>query len=242
MTQMTLLVDADIVAYRAASAAETPVDWGNGLWTLHAFEQEVKDSVDAFMEDCIAKAKVDHVHAVISDKLNFRKTVESSYKSNRKNVRRPMLLDFAKDYMVETYNGISYPNLEADDVLGILATQDNTNIIWSIDKDLMTIPAKHLVDGEIIEISEEKADYQFFYQALIGDTTDGYGGCPKVGPKTAEKILDAKSDLTLWERVVTAYIKAGLNEDYALTQARLARILRAGEYDFETNQVKLWSP
>ena len=29
------LVDADIVAFKAASAVETATDWGDGLWTLH---------------------------------------------------------------------------------------------------------------------------------------------------------------------------------------------------------------
>ena len=32
----TLLVDGDIVAYKAATIAETPIDWGDGVWTLHA--------------------------------------------------------------------------------------------------------------------------------------------------------------------------------------------------------------
>ena len=30
--------------------------------------------------------------------------------------------------------------------------------------------------------------------------------------------------------------------DYALTMARLARILREGEYDFAKGEVKLWTP
>ena len=33
------LVDADIVAFKAATAAEQPINWGDGLWTLHAYEQ-----------------------------------------------------------------------------------------------------------------------------------------------------------------------------------------------------------
>ena len=39
-----------------------------------------------------------------------------------------------------------------------------------------------------------------------------------------------------------AYAKAGFGEDYALTMARLARILRDGEYDFNTKKVNLWEP
>ena len=73
----------------------------------------------------------------------------------------------------------------------------------------------------------------------MGDTTDGYSGCPKIGPKTAEKIL--KSNPT-WDAVVNQYQKADLSPDYALTQARLARILRHTEWDDDKMAVKLWEP
>jgi DNA polymerase-1 len=46
----------------------------------------------------------------------------------------------------------------------------------------------------------------------------------------------------MWERVVSAYEKAGLSEAEAITQARVARILRASDYDFVNKSVKLWSP
>jgi DNA polymerase-1 len=44
----------------------------------------------------------------------------------------------------------------------------------------------------------------------------------------------------MWKIVVKAYEKAGMNEQDALQQARVARILRHGEYDKKTGEVKLW--
>ena len=91
-------------------------------------------------------------------------------------------------------------------------------------------------------------------QTLTGDTTDGYTGCPGIGPKTAEKILQAalaegtteanpaQLREIYWQHVVKAYAKAGLSEEEALTQARVARICRNSDYDFKTKQVILWSP
>jgi DNA polymerase-1 len=137
------------------------------------------------------------------------------------------------------YNTIMYRNLEADDVLGILGTKNRDTIIWSEDKDLLTIPAKHWINGEVVEITEAEANYQFLYQTLIGDSTDNYKGCPTIGPKTANKIL---SSGCTWEAVVEAFKSKGLSEEVALENARLARILRDGEYNTETGEVYLWQP
>ena len=45
---MRFLVDADIVAFKAASAAEKPINWGDGLWTLHAYEEEAQAYVNEY--------------------------------------------------------------------------------------------------------------------------------------------------------------------------------------------------
>ena len=51
-----LLVDGDIVAYKAATASETPVHWGDGLWTLHAYEQDVSLRLDTFISTLVDEA------------------------------------------------------------------------------------------------------------------------------------------------------------------------------------------
>lgn len=236
---MKLLIDGDIIAYTSATKAETPVNWGDGLWTLHAFEQDVRESIDEAMSKLLTDSGCTDVVTALSDAANFRKQVDPTYKANRVGIRKPMLLPYAKEYMYDKYNGVIWENLEADDVLGIMGSEDDNTIIWSTDKDLKTIPGKHLIDGEVVTISQEEGDYWFYYQALVGDLTDNYSGCPKVGAKTAEKILAHDCS---WTAVVVTYMKAGLSEDVALTQARLARILRAGEYNKETAEVTLWTP
>jgi DNA polymerase-1 len=45
-----------------------------------------------------------------------------------------------------------------------------------------------------------------------------------------------------WETIVAAYVKSGLTKEDALRNARLARILRPSEYDFDTNTPVLWTP
>ena len=76
------------------------------------------------------------------------------------------------------------------------------------------------------------------YQTLVGDSTDNYKGCPAVGAKTADKLLQENG--ATWQTVVDAFADKGLGEEIAIENARLARILRDGEYNFKTKKVKLW--
>ena len=100
-----LLIDGDIIAYKAAASAETPINWGDGLWSLHAFEPDV----EARLEDQIHKlmeAPAQDCIITLSDKANFRKEVAPYYKANRKDVRKPMLLGWAREYLTSKYNTI----------------------------------------------------------------------------------------------------------------------------------------
>lgn len=237
-TSRTLLVDGDIVAYKAATIAETPIDWGDGVWTLHAHEKDVIGSMEEFMSKIIAESGCDKVITCLSGDNLYRKDVAPYYKANRKGTRKPMLLKFAKKYLADKYNGLIEDNLEADDLLGILGSADKNTVIWSADKDLLTIPAYHLIDGKVVEVDKEEADYHFLYQTLVGDSTDNYKGCPTVGDKKANKLLQEKG--ATWETVKAAYASQNLSELVAIENARLARILRDGEYNFKTKEVKLW--
>ena len=235
----TLLVDGDIVAYKAAAIAETPIDWGDGLWTLHAHEKDVIGSVEEFMCKIIEESGCDKVITCLTGNSLYRKDIAPYYKENRKTVRKPMLLNFAKKYLSDKYNGKVEDKLEADDLLGILGSSSDEYIIWSEDKDLLTVPAYHLIHGRVEQVAEEQADYNFFYQTLVGDTTDNYKGCPTVGKVKADKMLQQKG--ATWQTVVDAYASQNLSEEVAIENARLARILRNGEYNFETKEVKLWA-
>jgi DNA polymerase-1 len=45
-----------------------------------------------------------------------------------------------------------------------------------------------------------------------------------------------------WQTVVNTYEKAGMTEEDALLNARMAFILRDGYYNKETKEIKLWTP
>jgi DNA polymerase-1 len=241
------LIDADVTAFATSAAAEKAIDWGDGMWTVHAFEHDVAlaftDSIDRIQEATGA----DKVILAFSDDNReniWRKKVLPTYKSNRAGQRAPMLRKWAIGFAREHYETITKPTLEGDDVLGILATRKGNKdelVICTIDKDLKTIPGFHYNFGkrELFEVTEEEADRWHLFQTLTGDATDGYAGCPGIGPVVANRILDEDPS---WDAVVKAYKKAGLGEEEALVQAQVARICRASDYDFKTKQVKLWNP
>ena len=80
-------------------------------------------------------------------------------------------------------------------------------------------------------------------QTLIGDSTDGYKGCPKIGPVKAGKLLDPLVDFwDMWEMVVQAFEDAGLDECSAIANAQMARILRAEDYRYIEKEFRIWHP
>lgn len=246
MQKKKLLIDGDILIYKIATQNEIDTHWGDGLWTLHCDEKQCKADVDSQIEDLGAQLEADDYIVALTDSQNFRKDVLPTYKANRKDKRKPMVLNALRKYVMEKHNGVIWKNLEADDVLGIMATEpsDEKRIIVSIDKDLKQIPALISVDGLVVNETPLKlADYWFMIQTLSGDAVDGYTGLPTVGIKTAEKLINKYTMvpvLDLWKIVVGLYKEKGFSEQEALQQARVARILRHGEYNKETGEVKLW--
>ncbi len=233
-------------------AAEVPIQWTDDLWTLHAHMSTAQDVFDASVADIVAATGATNVIVALSDASNFRYRVYPRYKHNRKDKRPPLLRAALKEYVQARYDCFLRPDLEGDDVLGILSTSPHIvkgdKIIVSTDKDMKTVPGKLYNSGwkEYSEITERAADYHHLMQTLTGDATDGYPGCPGIGPKRAEAILSGmlKDDAPVadyWSKVVATYEKAGLSEEYALTQARVARICRA-DYDFKKKEVILWTP
>ena len=158
-----------------------------------------------------------------------------------------MTLKALREYVMKKHNGVMWANLEADDVMGIMATEpsDEDRIVVSIDKDLRTIPCNLSADGLTVEtIPPRLADYNFMIQTLTGDKTDGYDGIDGVGIVTANKLIQKYTNVPLkdlWKIVKGIYKDKGYTVKEALAQARVARILRHGEYNKETGNVKLWT-
>jgi len=168
---------------------------------------------------------------------------------------------------------IEVPTLEGDDVLGLLATHPKpewipeNRIVVSIDKDMQTLPGIRLYmpnrpDDGVRDISPHAADVNWMKQTLAGDAVDNYPGFPGIGAAGAEALLLPVHERhrtssvgqhlgALWRCVVDTYTtrtpRGGtepLTVEDALLQARLARILRHGDWELRGNtpRIHLWMP
>jgi DNA polymerase-1 len=261
------------MAYRAAAANQTSHDWGDGLVStetdIEAAKVKLREQIDLWMSETDAD---DFVICLSDDFHNFRKDIDPTYKASRATVERPELLYKLKDWLAERFPHDRRRTLEADDVMGILATEPHqgTRIIVSQDKDMRTIPGylyrPFEEKPEIEFITEDEADHYHLYQTLTGDAVDCYPGCPGVGKMKAEAalrsligVMPVHREITRgprkgtivteyepaemdnpWDVVVSLFLKAGLTAQDALVQARLARILRAS--DFDGKRPILWNP
>ena len=140
----------------------------------------------------------------------------------------------------EDYGTIIMPELEADDSMGIYATQYPGNIIVSPDKDMRQIPGRLYDFKETTLINEEEGRNWHYIQTLAGDQTDGYSGVPGIGVKRAVAIFE--KDGYTWETIKNTFAAKDLEEDVALMNARLAKILTKGDYDFDSAAPILWTP
>ena len=258
---MTILaIDADIIAYQSAFVAEKEVKWDEDTWTLWSSEEEatsiainkITEIYESFRE------KYNDPTCIIvlcwSSRSNFRKGLYPEYKANRKNNRKPLCLKRIKEKLSYAYHyNLEKEGYEADDIIGELITapdpyrilwdvdepvktQNNRAVCVTIDKDLKTVPGLHYIDGELVTITEEQADFTWMCQTLVGDSVDNIEGVKGIGIKRAEKILKGIAPEGkhwtlgyLWHEVKNTYSDHGYTPRQTWINARLTRIQRDGD-------------
>ena len=244
----TLLLDADIIAFRIAARNQLTTAFGNVVDPL----EEALEDADHYIDELVKKLKAHAVIVCLSCREhNFRNDVKSDYKGKRSKEGRPEHLTAVKQHMEDRYETYVRYGLEADDVMGILQTHPTLvageTVIVSEDKDMRTVPgllyAPHREELGIIDVTPLEAAQFHMWQTICGDSTDDYTGAKGVGSKSiwAEAVLEEDAD-ELWDTVCLAFGSVGMTEEQALQQARLAKILTYREYDFKKKEVKLWTP
>lgn len=198
---MKILIDGDILTYRAAFSCED-----------QPFE-DACDKIDQLVEDIIGAVAFDGDFSIcemfITGKGNFRFDVQPTYKQNRSGKPKPQHLQGLRDYLVEAYDANVSVGEEADDVIAIRATELGPDtVIASIDKDFLQVPCWHYnLNKDTLTKVEPFEGLRFIYtQILTGDTADNVFGIKGVGPVKAGKLLaDATTERELYDACVVAY-------------------------------------
>lgn len=131
------------------------------------------------------------------------------YKGNRKYGDKPIIFPAIKEYLRQEWGFTSVPELEADDLVSIYHDPLKT-VICSPDKDVLyQNKGVHYNYGkaESIVVDENEALTFLWKQMLMGDSTDGIQGIPKVGPKTADTWLKDLLPNEMPEFVLNKYIE-----------------------------------
>lgn len=243
----SLLIDGDEFLFKACAAVEREIRWDEFNHVLYANREEAWANFVRMIGQLQERFKTkEHLMCFSGAQPYFRAALAADYKGGRPG-RKPLCYADLRELCDSEYKTISFPHIEADDVMGIMATKPDRKrsyIIVSQDKDMMCIPGALSRDGrEVMHITPAGADYFHMYQTLVGDPVDNFKGVPGIGPKKAEKLLNTcPTPEWWWGAVVAAYEKAKLTEADALTQARLARILRFSDWDHDNKQPILWTP
>lgn len=222
-----LLLDGDIVAYRAAYS------------TNNDFAEDAIDKIDEIieylLEDTMFEPNAELMEVFLTGKGNFRFDLVDNYKANRSGVERPIHLQAIRDHMVENWGAVVSVDEEADDLIGIRATQIGPYaVVASIDKDMLQIPCIHynLWRKTWTTVSEWDGLLFFYEQILTGDKADNIIGLHGVGPVKAKKVIDgATTERELFDRCVAKY---NGDVDKVIQNGRLLWLRR--------EEGQLWSP
>jgi 5'-3' exonuclease len=226
---MIALIDGDVLIYQSL--------WGS---------TSLKDCITKLEElitNCIESTFSDDYLIAVGSPKNFRDILYPEYKQTAGRVKarqnKSEYFDDLKEYLITKENTVQAIGFEADDLLRIWSEQANEPfIVCSVDKDLKCISGLHwdLRKQVVDKVDKDRANSFYWKQILMGDPVDNIPGIERVGPKTAERILEGlTTDEQRKEVVISKYkeVYGELWESHLLMNGRLIHLWRF-EHDYFT--------
>ena len=251
---MRILVDSDMLLFRAAVATEVEVKLDDDVWTRHSNHSAARvvywDQIKLWCD--LFGVTYDDVWHCFTDKSTWRRNLFPAYKDNRKDKPKPIGFRALRSEILTEDTAFMFSQIEADDLMGIFATMPEARqdpvVIASGDKDLMQIAGVHVwmdtgkspepepgltveySSGSIIKTNTIEHAERFTYrQYLSGDPTDNIPGCPSVGDKRATEIaagLPINEPVDCWQEIVRTYEQKGKVEQPSDFATLQARLVR----------------
>lgn len=168
-------------------------------------------NVNSIISSIMEETGSNYYYLFLSEGPYFRHSINLEYKNKR--IISPLkYLKTLKAYLKEEFGAVSYPNVEADDMVAyVMSITDSepkaSYISCAIDKDVINqVVGTHFnyKTHENIITKYEEARRFLYKQVLMGDSTDNIKGIPGVGEVKADKLLTNKTNYN--SDVLKAYI------------------------------------
>jgi len=214
---MKVIFDADSLIYASCFKKKDDREFPEDLFetdvnvAFNKFQVSFERLLD-FLEE---QVNVDEVVFCNGSKNNFRKDISATYKLNRTQ-KRPEILPLLHDMVKLEYNSIYGDGVETDDVVATLWAEEvekngiDSVVIMSLDKDYKQFPCwfydYNYKKRELVKISEQEANENFYSQMIVGDSADNIKVCNGYGKVYAQKLFkDAKNKYSLMNRTYRLY-------------------------------------
>ncbi len=214
---MKVIFDADSLIYASCFKKKDDREFPEDLFetdvnvAFNKFQVSFERLLD-FLEE---QVNVNEVVFCNGSKNNFRKDISATYKLNRTQ-KRPEILPLLHDMVKLEYNSIYGDGVETDDVVATLWAEEvekngiDSVIIMSLDKDYKQFPCwfydYNYKKRELVKISEQEANENFYSQMIVGDSADNIKVCKGYGKVYAEKLFkDANNKYSLMNRTYRLY-------------------------------------
>jgi DNA polymerase-1 len=189
------------------------------------------EGIDSRLEDLFNKTEATHFAGFLTTGKCFRydRAKTRKYKGNRKHSNKPIIFPAIKEYLRQEWKFKAVSELEADDLVSVYHTDPfGTTVICSPDKDVLyQNRGIHYNYGkaETVVVDEVEAITFLWKQVLMGDSTDGIPGLPKIGPKTANTWLKDIGREEMPTFVLNKYIETFGNHEGILKFVETFRLI-----------------
>jgi 5'-3' exonuclease len=177
------LIDADFIVFYICHNKKGEVEK-----TL----EDVYGGIDTYVDYLLKRTNTEKYIGFVGSGKTFRHELNPKYKANRDYSNPLPFMKEAKEYMINKWKFVSFPNIEADDCVLITENnfKDKYNVtVIAVDKDLKNTEGHRFnpMKNEFIDTTDIQ-DLEYFWRSMIiGDSADGIIALKGLGVKFCDK-------------------------------------------------------
>ena len=180
------------------------IDYGFERWVITQPIMAAIDTYKKILKGYEAMFGTRRIEVVLTGTGNFREKIAVSreYKGTRSK-EKPNNFYKLREYMIK-HGAIEVDGEEADDYLSYNTYMKYDTVAVTSDKDALNTPSYiyNTRKEELIYVSKEDADKNFWTQVITGDSVDCIPGLPNVGKVGANQLLEECETYQECERAV----------------------------------------